>query len=413
MKAMKKKICFVLSGYPVISHTFLYNQIIAVIESDKYDVQIVTLKFTGETVHKAYERLNERIVLCPMSIGQKLAVRLKLAASAIATLVVNKPVSILRSFNFVKYSRNASNLNYLILAKSFIKLNADIFHCHFGNTAKIVADLKEIGAVKGIILSSFHGADITVFPKKYGREFYEGLFNTGDVFTGNSRFIISKMIENGCPENKIVKIPECLNVSQFEYRGEDHKRKKFKILTVGRFVEKKGYEYSMRAVANFRQQKIDFEYNVIGEGPLLDSMKELARQLGITDSVIFRGAMKQEEVMAFYRQSDIFLLPSVTAADGDTEGQGLVLQEAQAIGLPVVATLHNGFPDSIVDGKTGYLVPEKDSDALFEKLLFLYNDEKLCVEMGVRGRAFVESSFDSKVVVAQLINLYENTLINE
>jgi colanic acid/amylovoran biosynthesis glycosyltransferase len=304
-------------------------------------------------------------------------------------------------------------MNYLVMAKSFVKLDADIIHCHFGTTARTVADLKDIGVVKGNLISSFHGMDITVFPKKYGSGFYKKLFSSKGLFTGNSNFIINKMIEDGCPKAGITKIPECLNVEQFRYRGDAPIRNPLKILTVGRFVEKKGYEYSLKAVSLLKNNGISFEYNIIGEGPLLEPMKKLAFELGILENVIFNGALKQDKVVEFYEESHIFLLPSVTAADGDTEGQGLVLQEAQAIGIPVVATLHNGFPDSVIEGETGYLVPERDADALYEKLMLLYNDEKLCNEMGARGRQFVENNFDSKVVVvSQLFNLYKRS-VNE
>lgn len=220
------------------------------------------------------------------------------------------------------------------------------------------------------------------------------------------------MIENGCPAELIEKIPECLNLDQFEYRGAAPARTIFKILTVGRFVEKKGYEYSLRAAALLRDKGVLFEYNIVGEGPLLEQMKLLAEQLGIADYVKFNGALKQDVVVSFYKSAHVFLLPSVTAADGDTEGQGLVLQEAQAIGLPVVATLHNGFPDSIIDGVTGYLVPERDPGALYEKLLLLYNSEELCTGMGAKGRLFVEQNFDSGVVVSKLLNLYEKVLVD-
>jgi colanic acid/amylovoran biosynthesis glycosyltransferase len=120
----------------------------------------------------------------------------------------------------------------------------------------------------------------------------------------------------------------------------------------------------------------------------------------------------QEQVKAFYNRAHVFLLPSVTAANGDTEGQGLVLQEAQAIGIPIIATLHNGFPDSVIDGVTGFLVPEKDPVALFEKLLLLAKDEGLAITMGKAGRAFVEENFDAGKIGTALIAEYEKTLLS-
>jgi colanic acid/amylovoran biosynthesis glycosyltransferase len=409
---MKKKLCFVLGGFPVISHPFLYNQIMEVIQRQQYEVQIVIFRFTGEKVHAIYESLSPKVVVFPMATGRKFAERCRLATEAFFSLLFKKPSAITKSLNFFKYEKNALNMNYLVFSKSFVDMDADIVHCHFGPNARMAADLKEIGVIKGALLSSFHGADITVFPKKFGSGYYKRLFQSKGLFTGNSGFIILKMIENGCPPELIEKIPECLNVNQFQYRGKAPKRTIFKILTVGRFVEKKGYEYSLRAAALLKERGVLFEYNIIGEGPLLEQMKMLAVQLGIADCMKFNGALKQDVVVTFYQSAHVFLLPSVTAADGDTEGQGLVLQEAQAIGLPVVATLHNGFPDSIVDGVTGYLVPEKDPQALFEKLLLLYNSEELCDEMGAKGRLFVEQNFDSGVVVSKLLDLYKKILVN-
>lgn len=407
---MKKKIYFVLGGFPVVSHPFLYNQISEVINTNRYDVQIISLQKTGEKVHKAYEGLNESIVHFSIGTGNRFLSRGKLIVKSFFNLLFTHPIILLKTLNYSKYSRNAINGNYIILANQFLKIKPDLLHAHFGPTSNIVGDLKEIGAIKCQLLSSFHGMDITVYPKQYGNGYYKRLFKVSEMFTGNSQFIIDKMLETGCPKEKIVKVPECLNIDQFHYRDITPVRDTFRILTVGRFVEKKGYEFSFKAVALLKNAGVSFTYNIIGEGPLKDAMIKLAQDLGIREDLVFHGAMKQEEVKQFYESSHVFLLPSVTAENGDTEGQGLVLQEAQAIGLPVVATLHNGFPDSIIDGSTGYLVPEKDHEALYEKLLVLANNENLCEEMGKLGRSFVEENFDSKIIVKGLTILYENIL---
>lgn len=403
---MKHKICFVLGSYPVLSQPFLYNQILEVINTQAYDVQIIVFKRTSENIHQAYVSLDEKVVFFPMGTGLKLRARLKLTLSSLFSLLFSHPLLLFKSLNFFKYGSNASNGNYLILANHFRKIKADVIHCHFGTNARTIADLKAIGAIKAPMLASFHGMDITVFPKTHGKAYYTRLFKITEMFTGNSAFIINKMYENGCPPEKTFKIPECVNIDQFEYRGNTPVRDVLKIFTVGRFVEKKGYEYSLKAVALLKKQKIAFQYDIVGEGPLKEEMIALANELGIREMVRFHGGMKQEELKKIYSASHIFLLPSITAKNGDTEGQGLVLQEAQAIGVPVLATLHNGFPDSIIDGKTGYLVPERNPEALFEKLLVLNNNELLCAEMGASGRKFVEKSFDSKVVVKDLIKLY-------
>lgn len=167
---MKKKICFVLGGFPVISHPFLYNQILEVMEGQQYHVQIVIFKFTGEKVHAIYESLSPKVVVFPMATGRKFVERCRYAGEAFASLLFKKPSAIFKALNISKYSKNALSMNYLVLAKSFVDMDADIVHCHFGPNARMIADLKEIGVIKGALLSSFHGADITVFPKNMDQD---------------------------------------------------------------------------------------------------------------------------------------------------------------------------------------------------------------------------------------------------
>jgi colanic acid/amylovoran biosynthesis glycosyltransferase len=406
----KKKLYYVLGGFPVVSQSFLYNQISEVLATGRYEVQIIVLNKKKGQVHPVYAQLNNIAQFFPSGREQGKTGKAKLILTSFFSLLVKHPLLLFRALNVSKYGREAANGSYLIRAAQFSTLHADVCHCHFGTTAKIIADLKDMGAISAPMICSFHGKDITVYPKLYGKGFYARLFKTAERFTGNSRFIIGKMEENGCMPERIVKIPMCLNTGDFLYREQAPPRTVFNILTVGRFVEKKGYEYSMRAVALFKKAGIPFIYHVVGEGPTMESMIQLATELGIRENVVFEGALMQERVKEFYNRAHVFLLPSVTAVNGDTEGQGLVLQEAQAIGIPVVATLHNGFPDSVIDGQTGFLVPERDPVALSEKLLLLAKDEALATTMGKAGRAFVEENFNAGKIGSVLIAEYEKLL---
>jgi len=406
---MKKKVYFILGGYPVVSQSFLYNQITEVIKQDIYEVRIIVLNRKEGAVHPAYESLNEKIIFFSTGREQGVASKLPAALRSFGKLLRRDPALLFKALNFFKYGRDAVNGTYMILANQFLDVEPDLLHCHFGTTAKVIADLRDMKAINCKLITSFHGKDITVYPKQFGNAYYTRLFSTSEMFTGNSKFIINKMIDTGCPVGQIVKIPMCLNTKQFNYREEPPAMGIFKILTVGRFVEKKGHEFAIRAVALLKNAGIKFIYHLIGEGPLLDDMKALAKSLNIYEDLVFHGAMMQNEVISHYEQADVFLLPSITAADGDTEGQGLVLQEAQAIGLPVVA-LHNGFPDSVIDGSTGFLVPEKDFQALAEKLILLAGDVQLRQNMGRYGRTFVESHFDSSIIGKELTAVYNKML---
>lgn len=394
----------------MVSQSFLYNQITQVIRAGRYDVEILVLNKKKGKIHGAYEHLNELVRFLPSGRGNGIGSKIKLIGKSFFSLLFSHPGMIFKALNVGRYGRDAANGSYLIRAAQFADLHPDLYHCHFGTTGKIIANLKDMNVVKCKMITSFHGKDITVYPKQFGKEFYSMLFKTSEQFTGNSRFIIGKMIDNGCPPQQVVKIPMCLNTAEFPMRKTVPARDTFNILTVGRFVEKKGYEYSLRAIALFKKSGIPFIYHILGDGPTMPDMLKLAEELDIVKNVVFHGAVMQDKVKQHYNLAHVFLLPSVTAKNGDTEGQGLVLQEAQATGVPVLATLHNGFPDSVIDGTTGFLVPERDPEALCEKLILLANDEQLAIKMGEMGRTFVENNFDAAAIDAELAAEYEKLL---
>ena len=179
-----------------------------------------------------------------------------------------------------------------------------------------------------------------------------------------------------------------------------------RILTVGRLVEKKGLEYAIRAVAGARERYPDLLYDIVGEGPLRASLEALIGELGVGEVVTLHGAKSGERVRELMAQAHLFVMPSVTASDGDMEGQGLALQEAQASGLPVLATDHNGFSDSIVPGRSGVLVPERDATQLAARLVYLLERPGLWAGMGRAGRRHVEENYDITNLNRRLVELY-------
>ncbi len=152
------------------------------------------------------------------------------------------------------------------------------------------------------------------------------------------------------------------------------------------------------------------QYHIVGDGPLRKSIEMLIKQLSIQDKVNLLGWRTQDEIRQLYADAHIFVLSSVTASNGDKEGQGLVIQEAQASGLPVISTLHNGIPEGILDGKSGFLVPERDVDALAEKLIYLIEHPEIWPEMGRAGRAYVEANYDINKLNDRLVEIYKEVL---
>ena len=167
------------------------------------------------------------------------------------------------------------------------------------------------------------------------------------------------------------------------------------ILTVGRLVEKKGIRFAIEAFSQLSNKK-HLELRIIGNGPMKEELQRLAEELNLQDKIKLLGEQPQSVVANEMKHADIFLLPCVTAENGDMEGLPVVLLEAQAMELPVVSSIHTGIPEGIIDGKTGFLTPEKDVSAVAEKLEMLINNPSLRLEMGQRGRKHIEEQFNTK-----------------
>ncbi|MBX3567760.1 MAG: glycosyltransferase [Rhizobiaceae bacterium] len=176
------------------------------------------------------------------------------------------------------------------------------------------------------------------------------------------------------------------------------------IVSVGRAVEKKGYDTLLDALALLPDLHWRFEH--IGGGELLAGLKAQAARLGIADRVTFRGAMAQEEVLATYRRSDLFALACRIAADGDRDGLPNVLVEASSQGLPCVSTTVSGVPELIESGTSGLLVEPNDPPALGHALRRLIVDPPLRHRLGAAAEARVRGHFDHHASVDQLQGLF-------
>ena len=157
-------------------------------------------------------------------------------------------------------------------------------------------------------------------------------------------------------------------------------------MSTGRLVEKKGLEYSIRAITRIMQHHPNIRYTIIGDGSLKPDLQQLIEELALSQQVSLLGWRKQEEVIKILDRSQILVAPSVTAADGNQDAPVNTLKEAMAMGLPVIGTLHGGIPELIEDAVSGFLVPERNPEAISEKLSYLIEHPEIWVSMGQAGR---------------------------
>jgi colanic acid/amylovoran biosynthesis glycosyltransferase len=396
------RIAFLLDIFPKISETFIVSQIVGLIERGHTVDIFARGRNSDEPVHpqvKKYQLIDRTQYLIP-SRKERVVAALKLGS--------RRPLHLLRSMNVFRYGKATINLGMFWRHAFLLKTPAyDIIHCHFGPTGIFGQHLRDIGAVKGPLLTTFHGYDIASYVAQRGTGVYEELFRKGEAFTCSSNFIRGKLIAAGCDPAKIFLFKLGTDLTKFDFieRRVDSDGT-VRLITVARLVEKKGLEYSIKAVANLVRRFPKLEYTIVGDGYLRQDLSLLIERLNVQKNVTLVGWKTQEEVRQLFARSHIFVLASVLSSDGDFEGQGTVLQEAQAMGLPVVCTNHNGFPESILDGQSGFLVPERDAAALSAKLAELIDQPDLWLEIGKKGRAFVEAEFDLSKRDDALVELY-------
>lgn len=404
------KIAFFVSEFPTLSETFILNQIIGLIDHG-LEIEIYPLKKEKtKLVHplvKKYQLLNKTHCF---NISQNRAARWLKFILLFFFALLTKPSTLSLLLSQQKINKR-TRLELFFRSLAIKKKNFDIIHCHFGPNGRQAVLLKEFGLIQGRIITSFHGYDATAYVRNQGKDVYRQLFNQADLLTANSDFIKKKLAALGCQKKKIVKLPESLRVKEFHFRPKKLKpREKIKLLTVARLVEKKGIKNSIQAVARVLKKHPRLEYRIAGDGPLKKELGELIKQLKLEKKIKLLGWQNQNQIQKLYQQSHVFILASLATKTGDQEGQGLVLQEAQACGLPVIATLHNGFPEGVLDGQSGFLVPEGDVKALAEKLEYLVTHPQIWLKVGRAGRKFVEKRYDSDRLNKQLVKIYQELL---
>lgn len=403
------KIAFILSTFPVLSETFILHQITGLLDLG-HEVDIFAYcNPNQQKVHPDVEAywLMERTHYLNMP-GNKVKRVLK-ALGLLAANFHKAPLRLLETLNVFKFGKEGLSLRLLYALVPFLgkEQGYDIIHCHFGPNGKIGVLLRDLG-VQGKIVVTFHGYDVSSYVRSKGNSVYDYLFRKADLFTVNSDFVKRRIIELGCDPGKIVKLPVGLPTEKFPFKKKELPPKGcVKVVTVARLTEKKGLEYSIEAIAKVMKKHPNVEYNIAGNGPLRSQLESLISELSVEEHVKLLGWQDQDEIRRLYQESHIFVLASVTARNGDQEGQGLVLQEAQGMGLPVVSTLHNGIPEGVLDGQSGFLVPERDVNALAQRLEYLTEHPEIWPAMGRAGRQFVEEHYDVHKLNRRLVRIYE------
>lgn len=309
------------------------------------------------------------------------------------------------TLNPLRFGHDALSLRLAWPATVWPRGRFDVILCHFGAHGRKAVLLREAGAIEGKIVTAMHGDDITRYPRLFAYPIYAPLFARGDWFLPVSEFGRRELIRLGCPAERVEVHRMGVDTSLFCPVARAAGR--LRVLTVARLTPCKGIAETLEALARV---SFDFEYQVIGEGPLRAGLEAQARRLGLAARVVFSGMAGRAEVLQAMQAAHVFVLASRMQPDGEAEGIPVALMEAMACELPVVSTVHCGIPELVEDGVSGLLTPEGDIEALAAALERVAGSVELRVAWGAAGRRKVMGEFEAEVWNRRLEEVLERVV---
>ena len=288
----------------------------------------------------------------------------------------------------------------------FRKINPELIHVHFGtNAVRIAPIVRKLGIP---MLITFRGSDAS---KRLKDIRYRTLLKrelTHFDFICVSEALVRNLEEIGIEIKEDHVLYNGVDVEQFPFVIRDPIKTKLKanktirFIQISRFVEKKGYKYTLKAFKKLLSS-VDaphlFKLQLIGSGILEREMKHYVKSFSMEENVDFMGTKDHKQIVELLRNADALLQHSVTSRSGDAEGLPNVIMEAMSMGLPVISTYHSGIPELVSDGVNGFLVNEKDVEAYYHKMIQLITMED---NLGVEGRKTIEEKFNLETQIEKL-----------
>lgn len=295
-------------------------------------------------------------------------------------------------------------------------INPVLINAQFGLSGALILPWAERLQIPLVV--HYRGADATINPDDaqyqslnhwiYRRRL-EQLQQKSALFLPVSNFIRQRLLAQGFAPERTITHYGGVNVQRFQ--ADPAVQRERVVLFVGRLVEKKGCDVLIEAIAKVQHHEPAVELIVIGDGPLRASLELQAQQK--LKRYQFLGMQPPEVVQNWMNRARIFAAPSVTASNGDSEGLPTVIFEAQAMGLPVVSTVHAGIPEAVIHGETGFLTPERDVEGLAHHCLQLLQSDDLWQRLSQGARSLMEQQFNHITQIAYLESLYHAVLNGE
>lgn len=402
------KVTFVLSEFPKYSETFIIDQIVGLLKRG-VDVHILSIS-QGKNIEQAVVPDINLIERCTYVFKAKTLHRpsvIKLLIRFVSVMPHLWRTELLKHLPSLGHNHFSKNLSIAgALARLRTPLCADIVISHFGPLGVYAHCLRSLGLIEGKLVTVFHGADIANHALLERHRYdYKRLFAEGDLMLTVSKLWQDRLISLGCERNKIAihRMGIDLGDIVFRYPVPYSKDRPLRLLSIARLVEKKGLYYLCEAVAEVRKKGVRVQLEIIGDGPLRSFLHDFICKQSLEDCIRLSGQKDRQYVRKALGMADLFVLPSVTASDGDMEGIPVSLMEAMAIGTPCLSTYHSGIPELIDDGASGILVNERDCQALVTKLTQVSEGKYDLEKLALNARQTIEQHFNQAILLDQLL----------
>jgi len=261
------------------------------------------------------------------------------------------------------------------------------------------------------VVASTHGHEVGWSMLPGARQALRRIGDDADALTAISRYTRGRFAAAFGPDAPLEHLPSGIDAAVFapDRAARAELRRRYRlgdapvVTCVSRLVPRKGQDVLIRVLDRVRVRAPGARLLLVGDGPYRDRLHRLARQCGVTEHVVFTGAVPAAELPAHHAVGDVFALPCRTRGGGlDVEGLGIVLLEAAAGGLPVVAGDSGGAPETVCDGRTGHVVDGRDLDAVVAAVGALLAEPDRARAMGAAGRAWMLRDWTWPVMVERL-----------
>ena len=399
---------FILKGYPRISETFISNEI-RLLEQMGFPIHIFSMRQPREAfTHASVREIKAEVTYLPSTLLTSLH---KFLLPNLRVLM-RSPGRYAKAFKLMcrrfARTRKSASIKHLLqagyLTDKMQGSGITHLHAHFAHSPTSVALFSSILADVPYSFTG-HAKDIYTSNREQLAEKID-LAKFVITCTRYNKRYLQELAPAGKPVHAVY---HGIDLKLFSSNGHHvQAQKPYTILTVARFVEKKGLPTILRALADLRKQGLEFRYVLIGTGDDEQKVRDMIRELGLESVTELTGTLPHDRVIEHFHKADLFVLGCRVAATGDRDGVPNVLVESMAMGVPAVGTTISALPELIEDGETGLLVEPEDPEALAGAIHRMLTDQELRAKVIPAARKKVEQDFDNRVLIKELGEIYRS-----